>query len=140
MKMYIRIENGLPIDHPILEENFVNAYPNVDLSNTTDFVEFVRVPPPVLGVYEIYEGVSYGLINGVYTDIHQVRSMTTEEKKDKQDQAKIIWGAIQGPASWIFDEDTCHFQPPIPLPADHLTNQYIWDETTLSWIESTPLE
>lgn len=138
MKMYIRLENGLPVDHPILEENFVNAYPNVDLTNTTDFAEFVRVPYPALGVYEIYEGVSYGLLNGVYNDIHQVRGMTTEEKKAKQDEIKAVW-AIQGPASWTFDEVKCIFQPPIPRPDDYLTKQYVWDEPTLSWVELTSM-
>ena len=40
--------------------------------------------------------------------------------------------------SWVLDENTCLWNAPIAIPIDG--NQYIWDETTLSWIESTPLE
>jgi hypothetical protein len=138
MKMYIRLQNGLPVDHPILEENFVEAFPNVNLNDTTDFAEFVRVSAPVPKVYEIYQGSTYGLLNGVYTDIHQVRRMSDEEKTVKQDQIKTIWAEVNGPASWTFNEVTCDFQPPVPRPDDYLTKQYVWDEPNLAWVESTP--
>lgn len=133
MKMYIRIENGATVDHPIVEENFVIAFPDVNLANTTEFAEFVRVSAPVPGVYEVYEGLVYGFLGGVYTDIHQVRAMTDEEKTTKQDQIKAIW-ADRGFASWTFDEATCMFQPPVPRPDDFSTKQYNWDESILSWV------
>lgn len=34
--------------------------------------------------------------------------------------------------SWIFDEKTYLWQPPVPYPTDG--KLYIWDETTKSWI------
>lgn len=37
--------------------------------------------------------------------------------------------------SWILNEDTCIWEPPIPIPADVIDGkQYDWDELTLSWI------
>ena len=33
--------------------------------------------------------------------------------------------------SWILDEETCRWYPPVPYPNDG--NFYIWDEATLSW-------
>jgi hypothetical protein len=33
--------------------------------------------------------------------------------------------------SWILDEDTCLWLPPIPYPTDN--NLYEWNEQTLSW-------
>lgn len=35
--------------------------------------------------------------------------------------------------SWSFDEDTCQWKAPTPMPTDD--KLYTWDEDTLSWIE-----
>jgi len=37
--------------------------------------------------------------------------------------------------SWILNEETCQWEPPIPYPSDGGT--YIWDEAKQSWIDST---
>jgi hypothetical protein len=34
--------------------------------------------------------------------------------------------------SWVLDEDTCLWQPPVPRPQDD--NIYEWDEATGAWI------
>jgi hypothetical protein len=88
MKLYIRLENGQPVDHPMLKENFIQAFPHVDTDNLPEeFIEFVRVPHPKdLGIYEIYEGVHYEIIDGVCTDVHTVREMTDEERIAKQNK------------------------------------------------------
>ena len=36
-------------------------------------------------------------------------------------------------ASWVLNEDTCHWDAPVPRPNDG--GQYTWDETTISWVE-----
>lgn len=36
-------------------------------------------------------------------------------------------------ASWILDEETCLWNPPVPIPTDG--KLYDWDEPTLSWVE-----
>jgi len=36
-------------------------------------------------------------------------------------------------ASWILDENTCRWEPPVPLPNDD--KNYIWDEDSQNWIE-----
>jgi hypothetical protein len=38
-------------------------------------------------------------------------------------------------ASWLLNEDTCNWYPPVPIPTDD--KQYKWDETSLNWIEVT---
>ena len=55
MKLYIKLENGQPIDHPMIKENFIQAFPHIDIDNLPpEFIEFVRVPHPVdLDIYEI---------------------------------------------------------------------------------------
>lgn len=35
-------------------------------------------------------------------------------------------------ASWVLNEATCLWNPPIPMPIDE--NRYRWDEPTTSWV------
>lgn len=35
--------------------------------------------------------------------------------------------------SWVFNEDTCNWAPPTPMPNDN--KFYLWDEITTSWVE-----
>ena len=37
-------------------------------------------------------------------------------------------------ASWLFNETSCTWEPPTPMPSDG--KFYYWDEETLSWVES----
>ena len=39
--------------------------------------------------------------------------------------------------SWLLDEDTCLWNPPVPMPddANYPDKKYIWDEDTTSWKE-----
>lgn len=138
MELYIRIKNGQPFEHPILGDNFRQAFPDVDTDNLPDnFARFTRVPEPDLGVYEVCEGCTYEWDGDTVTDVHHVRDMTVEEKTAKQDEVKAIW-AENGYSSWIFNEETCSFDPPVPYPTDE--NPYIWNEETTTWVEVAPNE
>ena len=133
MRLFIQIRNGQPFEHPILQDNLRQSFPNVDINNLpSGFANFIRVEKPVISAYEVYENVSYEFVNGAVTDVHHVRVMTVEEKKLKQDGVKEIW-ATQGYPSWVFDEVTCSFKPPVAMPTDD--KKYQWDESTTSWIE-----
>lgn len=133
MELFIRLKNGQPVEHPIFGDNFRQAFPDVDTNNLPEWVaRFERIPQPALGVYEVYEGVTYQWDAGVVKDVHQVRPMTVAEKTAKQDAVKAVW-AQNGFASWAFDEDTCSFKPPVHMPTDG--KLYRWDEPTVSWIE-----
>ena len=35
--------------------------------------------------------------------------------------------------SWLLNEDTCQWEPPIPMPNDG--SYYDWDEITTSWVQ-----
>ena len=134
MRLFIRIKNGEPFEHPILENNFKAAYPEVDVSNLpAEFARFERVEPPIAGPYEVYEGVSYEPFSGVYRDVHHVRPMTGEEKISKQNTVKTDWAKNNGYASWVFNEDTCLFDPPVDHPDNGV--YYVWNESTVSWEE-----
>ena len=37
--------------------------------------------------------------------------------------------------SWVLNEDTCVYDPPVAYPSDG--KNYEWDETTKNWVEET---
>jgi hypothetical protein len=38
--------------------------------------------------------------------------------------------------SWILNDDTCQWEPPIKMPKLTKNTIYTWDETTTSWVKS----
>lgn len=127
MNLYIETENGQPKNHPAFEENLIQAFGVIP----SNWVSFNRVEHPVIGVYEVYEGTTYELINDSYNDVHHVRQMTEEEKTIKQNQIITDWGNRF--PSWVFNEILCTFESPVPYPQDG--KQYYWDESTINWKE-----
>lgn len=133
MRFFIRLENGQPIDHPIIEENMIQAFPEVDLDNLPEnFAEFVRVDVPAIGTYEIYEGSSYQWVDGVVKDVHTIRPMTEKEKIANQNIIEDLLTEQRYP-SWVFDEQTGVYKPPVEHPRDG--KHYVWNEEELNWIE-----
>jgi hypothetical protein len=137
MNLLIRIKDGVPFEHPILLDNFLSAFPNVDINNLPpEFAWFKRVARPVLGVYEKNQTVSYELVDGVYTDVWRAQPMTEQEKIDLQNTTKAKWAVDPGWTSWIFNEEICRFDPPVPVPSDG--QAYRWDEPSVSWVVVPP--
>lgn len=125
---YIRVVNGQPFEHPIIEENLRAFYPNLDPNNPPrGFEKFIRQPYPTVGIYETFVGTTYQRVNGVIQDVHEVRPLTEEEKA-----AKIQFMKDTFPfSSWTFDDENGSWISPVPYPEDG--NTYQWNETTLSW-------
>lgn len=110
MKLFIRIRDGKPFEHPIFEDNFRAAFPDVDPENLPpEFARFTRTALPVQEVFKVYEGVTYESDGaGGWCDVHHVRDMTPEER-----QAKI--NEVQNelhPDGWVFNESLCCWVPP----------------------------
>jgi hypothetical protein len=134
MELFIRIKDGAPIDHPIMGENFRQAFPDVDTENLpAEFARFVRVQAPALGPYEYNQSVSYQLVDGVYTDVFTCEQMTAEEISAKQQVVKDFWVSNNGFASWTFNEQTCMYEALTPKPTDGKV--YLWNEEQLAWVE-----
>jgi len=132
-RLFIQMRDGQPYEHPITENNMRLAFPNLDLDNLPDtFAEFERVAPPELGPYEKNLQVSYELVDGKYKDVFTKENLTDAEKTEKQNQVKAEWADNNGYASWTFNEDTCAFEPPTPVPDDDKI--YYWEEESLSWL------
>ena len=132
MRCFIKIKDGQPVDHPIVEQNFREAFPEINTENLPpEFAEFIRHPQPEIGVYEVYQGVEYQWIDGKVQDVHLVREMIQSEKDEKIRLTKEQWTNGGGFASWVFKEAECMFNPPVPYPeGDEIM---VWDEPTLSW-------
>lgn len=136
MRLFIRIVDGVPFEHPIIEPNFKEAFPDVNLESLPpEYGRFIRVPAPALGPYEKNQTVSYELVDGqtqTWTDVWSAEEMTQEEKTAKQDQVKAAWAEGEAYASWTFNEDLCAYVPPVEMPADG--NMYTWDEENQQWV------
>ena len=50
----------------------------------------------------------------------------------KYDRNRDAFMPPQPFASWILNEETCLWEPPVPMPIDG--GQYDWDESTKSWV------
>lgn len=138
--LYIKIVGGVAVDHPILEENLVSAFPGINLDQLpADYARFQKTPQPRFGVYELCEHSYAANSEGVYTDVWTVRPMTDHEKTQQQNLVKSSFIKINGPASWIFDEETCRMIAPVPKPdpvaptLSSVGTVYMWDEATVSW-------
>ena len=131
MELYIRIKDGLPFEHPIFGDNFRQAFIGIDTDNLPpEFARFVRVAPPTIGVFEVCEECTYELVDGVYTDVHNVRPMTAEEKTAKIEEAR----ANLRP-NWTLNEETLQSSPP-PRPTVKGAYPYKFDRETGQWLES----
>jgi len=98
--LYIKVENGQTIDHPVYAWNLLEFYPSIP----DNYQPFVRADVPDIGVYQVRTvDPNYGLINGIWTDIWTVRDMTPEEKQSKIDAVM----ALPHPDGWVFDETNC---------------------------------
>jgi hypothetical protein len=108
MKCYIQIENGNPIGHPMVEENFVQCFPEIDLNNLpSNWANFVRVVQPEIDRFEVVVGVSYQWVDGVVKDVWEVRQITDEEKNTLIDS----WRNKEYPDNYFFNEITYQWNP-----------------------------
>lgn len=132
MELYIRIENGQPKDHPILGDNFREAFPDVDTNNLPAmWARFTRIARPDIGPYKrmLEQPVYTVLEDGSVTDDWQITDLTPEEIQQKKDEAY----ANRPYPSWVLNEEHCMAEPPIPFPDPE--KRYVWDESTVSWLE-----
>jgi hypothetical protein len=81
MELFIQIRDGQPHEHPIMGDNFREAYPDIDVNNLPpEFARFERIPTPNINLFEVNEGVTYEIADGVVRDVWHIRAMTAEER------------------------------------------------------------
>ena len=131
MDLYIMLENGQPVNHPMLTSTLLMLYPGINFDDLPEEIcRFVRVPKPDVGIFQLLEpeDPTYEMIDGVYQDVWHLRDMTEEEKEAKINSIE----ATKPYASWGFNRETFEFIPPTPHPE---SGDWTWNEETLSWVE-----
>lgn len=136
-ELYIRMMNGRPVDHPMLRSNIASAFPEVDFDNLPDWLaRFERVPKPrIESPYEIVNGPVYLVVGDTVKDQWFKREMTEEERMLKQSRARSNFlndeTSPTRKSTWVFDEITCSFVPPVPHPTDG--KGYVWSDVSQKW-------
>lgn len=89
-ELYIQIRNGQPYEHPILADNFREAFPDVDVAALPNehFARFIRLPKPPLGAGQVYGETTYEWDGDVVTDVHHAREMTDGERAERQNEMR----------------------------------------------------
>jgi hypothetical protein len=84
MEMFIRLENGQPVNHPIMGDNFRRVFPHIDPNNPSPgFAKFVRIDRKDVGQYKVVlSGPTYAWVGDTVQDIWETRDMTAEERAD----------------------------------------------------------
>jgi len=84
MEMFIKLENGQPVNHPIMGDNFRRVFPQIDPNNPSpEFAKFVRVNRKDVGQYKVVlSGPTYAWVGDTVQDIWETRDMTAEERAD----------------------------------------------------------
>lgn len=92
LNLFIKLENGEPVNHPTTEENLLQFYPDLEVNNPPDgWGKFIREPHPDMNFFETVDTVNYELSEeytkqfGTKTwhDVYTIREMTPEEKEQK---------------------------------------------------------
>jgi hypothetical protein len=80
-ELYIRVEKGKAVDHPIAGWNLRMFHPDLNPENPPKGYErFTRLPPPELDRFQKIEGVVYEKTNYGWQDKYIISEMTDEEK------------------------------------------------------------
>ena len=83
MRLFIQIRDGQPYEHPIMDWNMRDAFPEVDFDNLPDgFSNFIRVTEPDIeyGEYEVPYLSHYDWDGDIVRDVWVARPMTDEER------------------------------------------------------------
>jgi len=135
MNLYIETENGQTKNHPAFEDNLIQAFGSVP----EHWELFVRVVRPIPTVYQnVDEESTYQKIDGVWTDVWNLRDMTAEEKVAKQQATLDAFNALEQASNWsawTLNKVTCIMDPPIPRPEQTEGVLVFWCGAENNWKE-----
>ena len=134
-------ESGNPNSHPVLLDNFIQAFPDLDISGDTapqGWAWFTRISANTASLsanvkQKIDNTYVYNTETNAFEDNHFVRMKTDEELVETY----ALLANNKPFPSWTVDINTLKFVPPAPRPTvePDAGKYYAWDETTLTWIQ-----
>jgi hypothetical protein len=121
MELYIRIKDGQPFEHPIMGDNFQQAFPYVDVNNLPpEFAKFERIDCPYSATTFQVDEVTYQWVDGIVKDVWSVRDMTDEERAQKiEDLTRSANASVE------------YMKPIAQANADSATN----DQAKQAWLD-----
>lgn len=116
MAHFAKIENGIVVNVIVADHEFINTLPG----------EWVQT--------------SYNTRNGQHPEGRPLR-WNYAQIGGQYDPVRDVFLPKKLFDSWLLDEDTLTWKPPIPLPSDASeSKRYQWDEEIKNWVETTTLE
>ena len=130
MNLFIKVEDGRPVNHPATEENLRMLYEDFDPENPPEpFEKFARRQPAAITKWQKVERLPYEKIDGVWTDVFNVIDFTEAEieiwKYERRKQ--FIFSD-----TWEWNDEKGEWEPPVPYPADG--KPYLWDNEQKNWV------
>lgn len=88
MILYLKVEDGKPIDHPVTQANLLEVFGTIP----DEYKPFNRTDKPPVGLYEVddIDAQMYHEVDGVWTDAWPVRPMNAEERAAKEAEV-LAW-------------------------------------------------
>ena len=83
MNMYIKVRNGIAVEHPALESNLLEAFPNGIPSEFEPFERSGVYAGSATSVFQKTISTYIKKENGTWTDVWSIVEMTEEEKQAK---------------------------------------------------------
>jgi hypothetical protein len=137
MSYYIKTNSsGEAEGLPILTENLLVAFPDIDLNNNNEYVLVERSELSV-GTYEVFIETVFERHGDIFKEVHKIRDMTAEEVDDKKEEFRLnVLEFNPPPASWVWNKDACRFIPPVRHPEypNPTFGKYEWRESDTSWV------
>lgn len=143
-KLYIQINDGLPINHPAIEENLLDAFGEIP----SNWEPFIRVPNPCMenaNLTLIYPDPVYKKVDGIWQDFWYYREKTQEEKDEEYNR---IYGPIieawrnrpyaNNFATWTLNEKTFQYEAPVPKPLNGAFYRWCGPENRWKLAEPMP--
>ena len=119
--VFSRVVNGVVVEVIVADQDFINKH----IDNPHEFIQ-----------------TSYNTQGGIHYDPHTGEPSEDQSKALRKnlgdvgftyDQTKDAFIPPTPYPSWILDEDTCLWEPPIPFPDDD--KDYIWNEELQQWVK-----
>ena len=131
MALFIQIENGQPVNHPVYDFNLIQAFGTIPQG----WAMFNRIEQPNGLITTPFQKAvcTYGLSsdNVTWEDKWSLVDMTADEKT-----ALIAETEAHPPGPNVtLNTETLNWTPNIAKPTDG--KKYIWDSLTGSWVEIT---
>jgi hypothetical protein len=114
MSHFARVVDGLVVEVLVAEQDFIDSYSQ---TVSGDWIQ-----------------TSYNTHGGQHPEGRPLRKNFAASGYSYDPNRDAFIPPQQFP-SWILNEDTCLWEPPIPKPQDD--KRYTWNETTQTWEEVT---